>query len=273
MVMVVLQGGISVIIGFSKVSSVLTILRGAFGFFGGVFQVTALGVILDIMTTRRHRSLALVYLLTFVVAGQLAGPWIANLVLYLGSWSWLYWLLSIFAVVYFALYGLTAKETTPESIYRESVANLLRQNDQVWTPEPRPLPTLKSLFRNHLLRPYLVTFTHGIVIMSALVLGSFFGSLVLAIEGIGAVLVQQHHMTMTLANVMVTVSVAIGVISAIIVVVLFPGKRSKLGDGGGNSRSLFIDEKGFIDSSRPTHNAELNLRPALAAVGAGVVGE
>ena len=272
LVVVVMQGCLCVVIGFTKMSIVLTILRGTSGFLSGVFSLVAMGVVLDLMTTKRHRSIAMAALLAFVVAGQVAGPWVAHLILDLVPWSWLYWLEAVFAVVYCAVYGLTVRETAPESIYRANVINMRRQNDKVWTPEPRPLPTLRILLRDHLMRPFVVLFTHPIVILSALVLAVFLGSLVLALEGLAGVLVAERRMTATLANVVVTVSVALGALAAMAVIVLLSNRRGTQGETQ-RSRRLYIDEKGFIDSSKPVHGAESNLQPALGAVIAAVVGE
>lgn len=263
---IVAQGSVCVALGFIQSSVVLTIVRGLSGLMAGIFEIVAIGVVLDLMTSRQHRAFGLGSLLCFAVAGQIAGPWIAQLILSLIHWSWLYWIMSIFTVVYIFFFVFTIRETEPLTIYRANVTIFERQKDKIRTPELRILPGFTDIIRYHMIQPYLVPFIHGGIIMSGLVLAFSLGSLVLAFEGLGAVLVDRHHMTSLLAKITITVSIAIATLSAIFVLALLPARGSSPFYSKGRRRSLFIVEKGLIDASRPAHDAEDLLRPAIGAI-------
>lgn len=72
--------------GFAEVAAVLISIRGVMGLCAGIFVTALLGMIIDIFVTRRSRTAAFAAVICVAVAGQLAGPWIAVLVLKLLPW-------------------------------------------------------------------------------------------------------------------------------------------------------------------------------------------
>lgn len=282
------MGAVAIIAGFARSAVVLTILRGAMGMGAGIFQIMVLGSILDMTTTRRARCAATMYLLAWGIAGQASGPWIATLVISISNWRWLYWTTTIAAAVFAVLAGTFTAETAHETSYRDKVLEIRRrpyhlyppqkgqqstlqqeqqeqQRETPWMSEPRRLIRLRHFFRFYLWLPYLVLFTHALVLLSGAILAVFVGSLVLVLTGLPDVLTSRHGFSQHLASVTITVCVAIGCLLAAVGALLLlhwptiSGKEPP----SNRSRLLFIDEKGYIDTSRPAHRPELLLRTAL----------
>lgn len=81
-------GAAAIIGGFVRALFALSIVRGAMGYFLGVFILSTVGSIIDLFYTSRTRLCALSLVLFTVAAGQISGPWITKLIIGPIGLSW-----------------------------------------------------------------------------------------------------------------------------------------------------------------------------------------
>lgn len=174
---------------------------------------------------------------------------------------WLYWIPALAACLFVPLFALAFDETAPLLRFRKHVAEMERIGGG-WMPEPAPPPCPWKVVRHHVLQPYRVLGTHWLVPLSTATALIFLGALVLAMNGVVAVWVEEHGMSLIIAQGALTACGGIGLLAAALLAALFYSRPSTLAP---SRRPLHIDEKGFIDSAPAAPLPEQLLFPVLCS--------
>ncbi|PWN49606.1 hypothetical protein IE53DRAFT_380421 [Violaceomyces palustris] len=250
----VLIGCSCVIFGFSRNLVVIIALRGLIGNFSGIAITITLASILDLFVTKASRLGGILLLIVSVANGQLSGPWIADLILSNAPWPWLYWGMLIVAGVMIFAFGIITRETSPVMLFRRRVLKLRRLTG-VWTPEPQPPTTVKQAMLVDSVKPFVMLFKHWIVTVCSLSMTFFLSVYVFIFSGTTKLFSEVHHLSPVNAKVTSTVCGVIGVLSAFLISMLLSLRENS----GSKLRPIQIDEKGYIDTSRPSPKVERDL--------------
>lgn len=256
---------VCVIIGFTHTSFVIIALRGALGYLTGLYEIALIGMILDLSTSRRQRFGFLIYVLVWIISAQAAGPWIAELVIKVGAWPWLYWLTAIVGLLFMFFSAFITAETEACSIYRTAVKKLRNESAEAWTPEPRIAASWTEIVLIRSIRPFVMLVRHPIVILSTLLLGIPLASIVGVIDPVSDILQGRHQFASWKSTLLISICIALGLLIATVVILLF-GVGSKRLSFSQRTRILFMDEKGIIDAQRPKFNAEQVLHVCVSGL-------
>ncbi|KAN0060464.1 hypothetical protein ACQY0O_007795 [Thecaphora frezii] len=262
LVTLVLVGAVSVIAGFSKAVIVTLVLQTLLGLLSGTVLYLTAAMLVDMFDTYTTRLVGLMLLVFGVAMGQFAGPWIAKLFLAQATWSWQYWSMLAFAAVMFVVVGFTAKETNPAVLFRRR-ALVLRAEQGLLTPEPYPEITLGQVVREDGIRPFRVFVSSWNLPLLTLTTAFFLGIFVFMYAGIHRLFVEVHGLTPTMGALASTVAGVLGVFWAIFALLIIDSRVN----GTPQVRALHIDEKGYIESTKPERKVERVLIGAIFGAG------
>ncbi|SPO41515.1 uncharacterized protein PSFLO_06997 [Pseudozyma flocculosa] len=262
LVTLVIVGAICVIAGFTSAVAVMLVLEYLLGQVAGVVLFLVAATLVDIFDTYTTRLVGLMMLIFAVATGQLAGPWIARLIIAQASWSWQFWAMLAFAGVMIVVIGICTRETNASVLFRRHVQTLRREQG-LWTPDPQPEPTWTQVLAEDGVRPFRVLFSSWTLPLLSVTTIFFLGVFVFMYAAIDRVFVDVHGLSPTMGALASTVSGVVGVLWAVFALLVVDSRIN----GAPDLRTLHIDEKGYIDASKAERKTERVLIGALLGAG------
>lgn len=265
LVTLVLTGGAAVIAGFVPHVAAILPIQTLLGILSGISAFLSLATIMDLFATSKGRLFGICSLALVVIGGQLAGPWISKLVLFLLNWSWTYWIVTIVAGLLIVYTGIATRESAAFVLFRRGAMRLKRTGER-WTPEPQLETTLRQVVVDDLVRPFRLLRHNPMLILLCVGLSALGGVYAFLFSGLQAVFTGVHGLTPTNAALASTLSAAIGLLVGVLAIYLINSRRENDSGFATKARPLYLDEKGHIDTRRPLRTkTESLLPPALFA--------
>lgn len=172
-----------------------------FRFLGGVFAACPLansGAVLADMWDPSTLGAATAVFAVAPIAGPGVGPVVAGYLAEGGvSWRWLFWILTIFAGVCWALIVFTIPETYAPVILAKRARELRKQteNEDYYAPMETQKLSMTQRLENILARPFKVLFREPMLIAITVYMSFVYGCLYLLFEAYPIVFTKGHHLS------------------------------------------------------------------------------